>query len=31
MILFTDITESILYIQNESKQKATSERILIQR
>ena len=30
MISFTDIIESILYIRNKSKQKATSERILIQ-
>ena len=30
MITFIDITESILYIRNKSKQKATVERILIQ-
>ena len=30
MITFIDITKSILYIQNKSKQKATAERILIQ-
>ena len=30
MITFIDITESILYIRNKSKQKATAERILIQ-
>ena len=30
MITFIDITESILYIRNKSKQKATLERILIQ-
>ena len=30
MIIFIDITESILYIRNKSKQKATAERILIQ-
>ena len=30
MILLNDITESMLYIRNKSKQKATSERILIQ-
>ena len=30
MILLNDITESMLYIRNQSKQKATSERILIQ-
>ena len=30
MIIFIDITESILYIRTKSKQKATAERILIQ-
>ena len=30
MITFIDTTESILYIRNKSKQKATAERILIQ-
>ena len=30
MITFIDITESILYIRNKSKQKVTVERILIQ-
>ena len=30
MVSFTDISESILYIRNISKQKATTERILTQ-